>query len=418
MSKVLLINPPFFRFFGSHNNKAPITLCYLSHFLKKEEIEHNVINLDSTFANKFYSMSRLMDNYHHFKKAIDDDHPLYDELLEIILGHSPTHVVILGADPLVPTKDLGNPLISVNLARRIKEASPSIRTIGMGPYFNLATDKYINNFDCLLIGEPSSTIIDVILHNLTGAITSKPIELDVIPNFSNIIGHPQDTNILFTSFGCLKPCTFCIAGQQYRQMKRNIRHVDIKTIISNLKIMTSKNIYIQDLDFANVSDSRVNELAKRLRDEGLSYSFAIDIRLDGITRKKLESLKELGVVKLKIGIESFSDSTLEEIKKRQTNERYEEKLELIKSFGFKTIAYILITKSFNQNDVDQISKYLNRGLFENIVVNIEGFSDIDNIKYDTQFNPDNLKKWGIAQEAFKALIEIQRKENTFGDIIG
>lgn len=50
MERVVLLQPPFFRLFGSHNDRMPLHLSYLSAYLKDAGIENVVFNGDATGA--------------------------------------------------------------------------------------------------------------------------------------------------------------------------------------------------------------------------------------------------------------------------------------------------------------------------------------------------------------------------------
>ena len=43
---VVLFNPPFFRFCGSHNDRAPVSLCYLSRYLSEKDISQVMYNAE------------------------------------------------------------------------------------------------------------------------------------------------------------------------------------------------------------------------------------------------------------------------------------------------------------------------------------------------------------------------------------
>ena len=146
---VVLFNPPFFRFCGSHNDRAPVSLCYLSRHLEKNKISHVVYNADYTGAETYWSMKWMFENFDTFKDGVDNRGSLYGEVIETLMSFNPKAVVIMGGEPLFPTKDWGNPFIAANFAKRLK--SFGVYTVGIGPFFTLDKERFQDDFDCIMI---------------------------------------------------------------------------------------------------------------------------------------------------------------------------------------------------------------------------------------------------------------------------
>ena len=154
---VVLLAPPYYRVLGSHNNRAAVSLTYLSAYLEQAGISHVVYDADYTPAETFWGMRYMFDNYQPFVDAVDGNSGLYGEVTEIVMSFKPSAVVILGAEPLIATKDWANPFIAAHYARLLRALG--VFTIGIGHFFTLDKQAFDGAFDCILSGEPSPAIV-------------------------------------------------------------------------------------------------------------------------------------------------------------------------------------------------------------------------------------------------------------------
>ena len=81
-----------------------MSLCYLSEILHQNHIDHVVYNADYT-GRSLTGVLKTFDEFDTFKHAVDNNGSLYGEVIEKLMGLNPDAVVIMGADPLIPTKD-------------------------------------------------------------------------------------------------------------------------------------------------------------------------------------------------------------------------------------------------------------------------------------------------------------------------
>ena len=416
--KVLLLQPPFFRFCGSHNDRIAPSLSYLSSILDTNKIEHIVFNADATNSNRYWSMSYLFNNFSYFKDAVDDKSPLYDEVIEYIIGTGATSVLILGADPLIPTTDMGSPFIAANFSKRLKKFG--IYTIGLGPYYNLDTEKFLNDFDCILRGEPSSTIVKVLKERAKGIVESAPLSLNITPNYNNIVPLKGKDDLVFTSFGCLYPCEFCIAGKQYRQFGRPVRSVDPNLVAEDISKRESDKIYIGDLNFSDSKIENLEALSEVFKEKNIKKELVVEMRTDKITETSVKLLKELGVKTVKIGVESFSRNILKDARKDRHDDLLEKAVELLRKQEISYIFYLLLGgQNLDSFNLEEIQKNINRFKPLSTITSIWSYDLNYDYKYDTHFSPVALNRWGIPEEIFHQLIRSQNETNlTVGKVIG
>jgi len=413
MSKnVVLFNPPFYRFMGSHNNKAPISLCYLSRILENHGVEHQVYNADATSSTIHWNLRFLFDNFDPYIDAVDGKGSLYGEVLEQLLSLDPGTVIIMGADPLVPTKDWGNPFIAANFSKRLRQLG--IRTVGIGPYFDLDRDRFSDAFDALLEGEPSETVLRVVSGAVTGTVAGERVPLDITPNFDRLVPAGGSQRALFSSFGCFEQCDFCIAGQSYRRLGGGIRYVTDEALVRDIRSRSHGALYIQDLNFGvyplELLQQRVELFEKHTVPD--DYTFAVDCRVDTLNEERLRLMQRMGITHLKLGIEGLSDAQLAAYRKNQTVRGITEAVELIRKFGIKIVAYLLLGGDGGIGVDHDATIAMVRCLEPDFVVpNIWSYDLRTDYRYDTQFSPVALRRWGIEKEVYYRYLELQNEFN-------
>ncbi len=411
-SKVVLFNPPFYRFMGSHNNKAPMSLCYLSRILEDHGIDHCVYNADATASTIHWDLRFLFDNFETYIDAVDGKGSLYGEVMENVMSLAPEVVIIMGADPMVPTKDWGNPFIAAHFSRQLRKLG--VFTIGIGPYFHIDGDRFVNDFDCLLEGEPSPTVLDALRDRPAGRVAPRRIATDLLPNFDRLIPQQQTCNAVFSSFGCFEKCGFCVAGQSYRKMGGGMRFVTDETLVKDILSRPSGSLYLHDLNFGIYSANGLRHRVELLEQHAIPerYSFAVDCRLDGIDEEKLALMQRMNITHLKIGIESLSNEVLASYQKNQTYRDVVDKLSMIKKFGLKIVAYLLLGGDGAEKVDHDATIALTRQLEPDFVVpNIWSYDTRYDYRYDTQFSPVALARWNIEKEVYYKYLELQNEFN-------
>jgi hypothetical protein len=417
-TKVVLFNPPFYRFMGSHNNKAPMSLCYLSRILEDHDIDHCVYNADATQSTIHWNLRFLFDNFETYIDAVDGKGSLYGEVLENLQSMKPEVVIIMGADPLVPTKDWGNPFIAAHFSRQLRKLG--IFTIGIGPYFYLDGDRFVNDFDCILEGEPSETVLEALRNRPTGPIGAKRMATNITPNFARLVPQGQRQNAVFSAFGCFEKCGFCVAGQSYRKMGEGVKFVPDEVLIRDILSRPHGNLYIHDLNFGIYPENAFRQRVELLEryDIPKNYSFAVDCRLDGLDEEKLKLMRRMNITHLKLGIESLSNEVLASYQKNQTLNEIVEKLALIKRSGIKIVAYLLLGgEGAEKVDHDATIAMIRQLEPDFVVPNIWSYDIRFDYRYDTQFSPVALERWHIEKDVYYKYLELQNEFNpTLGQL--
>lgn len=414
---VVLFNPPFYRFCGSHNDRVPVSLCYLSKYLQENNVSHIVYNADYTGANTYWSMRWMFQNFDTFKDAVDNKGSLYGEVLEILMSFSPKTVVIMGGEPLFPTKDWGNPFIAENFAKRLKAFG--IHTVGIGPFFTLDGKQFQDSFDCIMDGEPSEEIVNIVSSKDIVHIKSKPMNLQTIPNLHNLYPKEQIADFVITSFGCKHHCAFCLASKFYSQIRqRETRYVNIDTVIQDIKQRSDTNIYLTDLDFSETPVSRMEEFANLLRANGILKEFTIESRVDSLTEEKVHLLTKMGVKRVKLGVEGGTNNLLKSFAKGTELHQVNKAVALLKDNDISVIAYLVVGGEVAAEDYQQTREYVKKLGVDFVAVSVWAYDLTTDYRYDTQFSPVSLARWHIEPVEFFKHIDLQKEINpTVGKMI-
>ena len=411
---VVLLQPPFFRFCGSHNDRMPLSLCYFSRFLKQAGVSNVVFNADHTGATDYWKWGWLFDHFDSFKDGVDGKGSLYGEVIEQIMSFSPKAVVIMAGDPLFSHKDLGNAFIGTNFAKMLKERG--VFTVGFGTFYTAEPEKFKGDFDCLFVGEPSSEIIRVVQERIKGRTPSQLIPTNILPNLQNLFPAGQKTDALMTSFGCAYNCTFC--------MNKKVRpgvasFIEMSTVLRDLLQRPEQKICLCDMNFP-VSLEHLKNLAELIENNNIHKEFTIDSRVDCLDQERLDLLKRIGVKTVKIGIEGATAEQLKVFNKKTTPEMNLKAVEVLRKNGFKVIGYFILGgPGVGPNDYEVNLQWLKKLDLDHVVVNVWSYDLTTDYRYDTHFSPVSLERWGIPKEVFHKYLDFQQGENpTVGNLIG
>ncbi|WP_186315502.1 B12-binding domain-containing radical SAM protein [Catellatospora sichuanensis] len=327
---MLLVQPPYLRLYGSHNNRVPLELHYLHRFLAEVGITSHVLNLDKTDASVSIPWSGLYQNSNLIESFFNGNSPLLDESIERILSRNANVVVLAGGDSLTPWADLGNPFVASLLSRSLRHHG--VYCIGVGPFFNKVRGRFVDDFDALLLASASPTICDIVQHRIGGEIVGESIPTDARPLIDDL-DNADVANVVMTHVGCPLGCNFCLGAST------GSRQLNIDSVIRDLTSRKSRYIEIGDAIFP-MSEARFRDIEAAFR--GTERQFACELSVAKCKRPILERLSAIGVTQIKLGIESGSDLQLSEMGKRQTVAGIELAVQTAKELSLKVTGYVLI----------------------------------------------------------------------------
>jgi pyruvate-formate lyase-activating enzyme len=413
---VVLFAPPYYRFCGSHNNRLCPSLTYLAAYLEEAEITHVVYNADATSAETYWSMRWMFQNFDSFVDAVDGKSSLYGEVVEVLMSFDPKIVVIAGSEPLIATKDWADPFIAAHYARLLRQLG--IYTVGLGHFFTLDRHRFEHDFDCIMAGEPSSAIIDIVRNRTSGYVNPQPIDLNIVPQINRRFPEAQKADFVMTSFGCRFPCSFCLVQKLYKSLQRPVRFVELDTVVRDIAQRSEERIYLTDLTFTMAPKTRLRDLAARLRDAGIRKSYTIDTRADCINEEIADILVDLNVEQVKIGVEGATERMLEVFNKGTEVDANTQAVKVLRDRGIKVLTYLLIGGDIDEKDYETTRDYIQRLKPDFVPVAIWAYDLDGDYRYDTQFSPVRLKKWGIPEEVFFKYLSLQDVVNpTVGKLL-
>src|SRR5205085_2926350 len=154
------------------------------------------------------------------------------------------------------------------------------------------------------------------------------------------------------SFGCRFPCAFCLSQRLYAELGQRVRFVHPETVLHDLEQRPEEEIYLTDLTFTYTPRKRLDALARELRERGISKRFTIDTRVDCITPAVADTLVDLNVERVKIGVEGITETLLKDFNKRTDLAKVERAVALLRERDIRVVTYLLIGGSATVEDYE------------------------------------------------------------------
>ncbi len=167
---------------------------------------------------------------------------------------------------------------------------------------------------------------------------------------------PGPFTIMLTSRGCFGQCTYCVPNSQsfareieYKKTykcKPAVRMRSAEDVNKELKILKEqgyKSIYFVDDQFV-WGEKRMIKIARALKKYGFKWGALA--RADMLLNEKIiKALGESGCEFIDIGVESFDQRILDDIKKGEKVEMYYKAVEILKKYGIEPEINVLLAAS-------------------------------------------------------------------------
>lgn len=151
---------------------------------------------------------------------------------------------------------------------------------------------------------------------------------------------------------CKTICSYCDFCKFYYNEKWVEQYLDQleKEIKKDYLNDSIKTIYIGGGTPSSLSISELNKLFEIIKIFDLKdcIEFTFECNIENITREKAMLLKDNGVNRLSIGVQSFNNKNLEFLNRHHTKKEVKEKIEMLKEIGFLNINVDLIYALPNQ----------------------------------------------------------------------
>lgn len=242
---------------------------------------------------------------------------------------------------------------------------------GYGP--TIEFEQFIKlNIDSIVIGEGEITLCNLanaidhkenwkeikgiaykdLYNNFIKNTSNKPPDLNEIPypsrdildEFNKLLGKYLINPSIQGSRGCYMRCSFCSTPKFIKiQGGESYRLRSIKNIVDEIELL--HNLGYNNFDFIDDNFlpvkyenalSRAIELKNELQDRDMKITFFLEFRLENITMEILDILKNAGLRRLFIGIESFNEDDLKLYNRNYTVDNIYNSINIINESGFKS----------------------------------------------------------------------------------
>lgn len=315
----------------------PVSLLYLAASLQKAGQEVSVID-------------------------IDEDNRSYGEVLDQIKAESPD---LVGIPLYTLALDEG-----YNFVQFMAQEKHPWKLLTGGPHVSVRTDEVMKEFescDFILRGEAENSIVELAEHLEKGKDLSgvkgltyrknknvvhnpdidKPMELDDIPfpardllksaydkNTYWRLGHRGITDFIITSRGCPYNCNFCF------RLARKFRKRSPENIVAELKDLKTRgirNVHIMD-DLFVWNKPHFFKVVELIKEAKLNMHLKVRARVNFIDEEMLAAMKEIGVKSVVFGIESGSQTILDNMNKKTTVDMNYRAIRITKQAGLQCYA--------------------------------------------------------------------------------
>ena len=146
---------------------------------------------------------------------------------------------------------------------------------------------------------------------------------------------------VLTNRGCPYSCTYCFEGVVWG---KSVRYRSAESIYKELEYLAEHNVrnvlFLADL--FTYDKKGVNELCDLILERGLKIRWTCNSRVDTLDEEQLIKMKKAGCWLVAFGIESGSQTVLDNVKKDAKVEQAAETIRLCNKHGIKTWGYFII----------------------------------------------------------------------------
>ncbi len=379
--KILLIDPPFFRFMGERQSATPLGLAYIAGVLVEKGFEVSIYNADFDHRKQLPECNKAYSNevstFDRYKAAITDlDNDIYSEVISTISDYHPDLIGI--------TVRTGKFFISKVLVQKIKREFPETPVVIGGNHVTADPEHSLmrTEADYAVRGEgeyafynlvkslqeegPLSDVESLsyrnegkIIHNTLAALIPNLDEIP-LPNRDVIMYgdamDPDDFGNIFSSRGCPFGCAFCDSRTTW---SRKVRRRSAKNIVDEIVLLKEK----YGVSFFSFSDdcfvTRAEDafaFCDEIDRRGLSllpkkdFRWWCELHPRVISEELIMRVKKSGCVAVAMGVESGSQRTLTQISKKSSLEVVENAAKIVKSHDINLATYFMIGFPWEKED--------------------------------------------------------------------
>lgn len=386
MSKVLLVNTPFYRLLGSRYNASSLGIAYVASVLNHNGHDAWLYNADYQNERAFANLRSIFAGLHDYKRYFEDEnHPIWEEVISNIIEFDPDWVGF--------TMYTANITSVKILSKKLRERAPFVRQVVGGPHPTMDPEllNKLPTMDYAVKREGEFSMLDLVnekdpkeipgvvsrtrfgsLNDNGDATVIKPVEQLPFPERDKFWKIPTeetkfvDVSYVVTIRGCPYRCSYCASPEHWKRNKTQYRNpesvlAELKHLKENYwnqsreydysasanittkdKLLSKDNsiVYFVD-DVFTINKGRVKAILQGMIDQRLEMPFKAEMRTDHLDAEICRLLKEAGCTRAKIGIETGSPRLLNQIQKDETREEMIAGCKLLEEAGVPYTAYLM-----------------------------------------------------------------------------
>jgi radical SAM superfamily enzyme YgiQ (UPF0313 family) len=383
MSRILLVNPPFYRLLGSHYNGNPSGIAYIASYLNNNGHDAWIYNADFLDGKEYASLSKLFGEFNNYKEYfLDTNHKIWHEIVDNILSFKPDWVGYTCYTANVKAIDILSNLLSEKGCEAKQVIGGTHPTLDRGILKTLSSIDYAvaregEHVMLKLVNGDPIDLINGVLYVKDGDVIDNGdadvLDCDSLPFPERekfwILTDAQkkqvDVSYISTVRGCPYSCTYCASPQSWKRNKTEYRSADsilselhhlkdnywdqdLKYDYSGSSNVLPKSILIEDNSLIYFVDdaftlrrSRTIEILTRMISESLDMPWKCEARADHLDDEICLLMSKSNCVRAKIGFESGSERILKMIKKGQTKDKMREGALLLKKYNIPFTGYFM-----------------------------------------------------------------------------
>ena len=159
-----------------------------------------------------------------------------------------------------------------------------------------------------------------------------------------------------TGRGCPYRCNFCSVWKFY---EGKTRQMSAARVVEEVRDVDTDHITFVDDNFL-MNYRRENDIADRLRAEGIQKRYSMECRTDSIARhpELVAKWTDIGLYAVLLGLEGASDRTLEHVNKKNTARTNDEAVRILKDLGIIIWGAFLVEPDWTEDDFKILRDYV------------------------------------------------------------
>ncbi|MHC4259291.1 MAG: B12-binding domain-containing radical SAM protein [Planctomycetota bacterium] len=310
---------------------------------------------------------------------------------------------------------------AIQTVRTVKSASPGAHVCLGGPHVNLYPQETlsIEGVDSLVLGEGERAFAEMVNALATGddpadvpgvavmrngklsTTEARALEsnLDSLPQparnlidsslYWSVMAKRSPITTAMTSRGCPMKCIFC----DRPHLGKTFRYRSAHSVVDEMEDCLNRGIrelFLYD-DTFTLKRQRIFEIRDEIKRRCLHLQWDVRARADTLDAEVVAAMKEAGVARIHIGVESGSPRILKIIKKAITVEQARNAFELCRRFGITSLSYFMLgNPTETSQDIDMTMQFIRQCR-----------ADYAHISITTPFPGTQLYRMGLAQGLFE-----------------